>query len=43
MPNAVTNDALPSRMRLGMHEMFGCFDVNGLATDASVSLRLTPA
>ena len=43
MPNAVINDALPSRIRAGMHEILGCFDVNGLATEASVSLKLTPA
>lgn len=43
MPNAVINDARPSRIKAGMHEIFGCLDVNGLATDASVSLKLTPA
>lgn len=43
MPNAVTSEVRPSRIKIGMHEIFGFLDVNGEATDASVSDNETPA
>ena len=43
MPKAVTMEARPSWIRVGIQEMFGVFDVNGEATDASVSDNETPA
>lgn len=43
IPNDVTIEALPSRIKFGIHDMLGVFDVNGEATDASASERLTPA
>lgn len=43
MPKAVTIEARPSLMSVGMHEMFGSFEVNGEATDASASESDTPA
>lgn len=43
IPNAVTIEARPSWISVGMQEMFGCFEVNGDATEASVSERDTPA
>ena len=43
IPNAVTNEALPSLINIGTHEIFGVLEVNGDATEASVSDKLTPA
>ena len=43
MPNAVTIEARPSWIRVGIHDIFGCLEVNGDATEASVSDRDTPA
>lgn len=43
IPNAVTIDARPSCINVGIHEMFGRFEVNGDATEASVSDKETPA
>lgn len=34
-PKDVTKAALPSRMVIGTHSIFGFLDVNGLATEAS--------
>lgn len=34
-PNEVTSAARPSLIVVGTHSIFGFFDVNGLATDAS--------
>lgn len=36
-------EARPSWIKVGMQDMFGCFDVKGDATEASVSERDTPA
>lgn len=43
MPKAVTIEARPSLIKVGIQEMFGLFDVNGDATEASVSDNDTPA
>jgi len=39
----VTIDARPSRIKIGIQDIFGVLDVNGDATEASVSDKLTPA
>ena len=43
MPKEVTNAALPSRISSGTHDILGCLDVNGEATEASASDKDIPA
>ncbi len=39
----MTIEARPSRIKIGIQDIFGVLDVNGDATEASVSDKLTPA
>lgn len=43
MPNDVTSAALPSRIKVGTHDMSSVFDVNGDAMEASASDIEIPA
>lgn len=43
IPNDVTKAARPSRITVDTQVMLACFDVNGLAMEASASDKLIPA
>jgi hypothetical protein len=40
--NEVVNAALPSKSRIGTHDISSIFEVKGAAIDASAGLRLIP-